>query len=75
MHTWRLIDIAVFLTFFFTPFCSASFFLSFGDLAKKIFAELPHCVNHSVHTVVVFFWTLCGFFYKSLMGASVTLHS
>ena len=73
MHTWRLVDVGVFSTFFFDSFLFGLFFFFFGDLAKFFFAELPHCVNHSVRTVF-FFFDLVRVFFKSFMGASVSLH-
>ena len=38
------------------------------------FAELPHCVNHSVR-IDLFFGPCVGFCLKYFLGASVTLHS
>ena len=73
MHTWRLVDAGVFFTFCLTPFYSAAFFFFWGP-CKFFFAELPHCVNHSVCTVF-FFGPCAGFAFKSFLGASVTLHS
>ena len=32
MHTWRLVDVGVFFTFFWTPFCSAPYAFFFWTL-------------------------------------------
>ena len=74
MHTWRLVDVGVFFTFFFlTPFCSASFFSFLGTLRKK---NLPNCpIASTVRSVQFFFFDLVRVFFKSFLGASVSLHS
>ena len=61
MDTWHLVDARVFFTFLFYSFLFGLFFFLFGGLAKFFFAELPHCVNHSVRTEFFFFGP-CVFF-------------
>ena len=67
MHTWRLVDVGVFFTFFLTPFCSASFFSFLGTL-RKFF--LPNCpIASTIRSIqFFFFWTLCGFFLNLFWG-------
>ena len=50
MDTLRLVDVGVFFTFFLLLFVWPHFFFFFGGALRFFFAELPHCVNHSVRT-------------------------
>ena len=61
MDTWRLVDAGVFFTFFVRPL-----FLRFWGPCEIFFAELPHCVNHSVRTN--FFDLVRGFFFEIFSG-------
>ena len=74
MDTLRLVDVGVFFTFLFTPFCSASFLLFFGGGPCDFFCRIaPLRQPFGPHKI---FWTFCEFlFFESFVGASVPLHS
>ena len=50
MDTLRLVDVGVFFTLFLLLFVRPLFLFFFGGALRFFFAELPHCVHHSVNT-------------------------
>ena len=66
MDTWPCLTVESSSLFFDSFLFGLFFFFFFGGLANFFFAELPHCVNHSVRTNFV--WTLWGFFLNLFWG-------
>ena len=70
MDTRCLVDAGVFFIFFDSFLFGLFYFLFWGPCDFFFF-----CRTAPLHQPFGFFWTLCGFFFKSFLGASVTLHS
>ena len=61
MHTWRLVDVGVFFTFFFTPFSLASFFSFLGTLRIFFFCRIAP-LRKPFGPYSFFFGPCAGFF-------------